>query len=333
MKQVSLYRISTLYEQTICEGSLLLRCHDNTNSSPSAPAHFFVRDDVSTRIALVFARSKWTKWNWFHFVHFDLTMTRAVLDLRLLDEKNNFSSCWLYPVSSTHHFRRCTPRLASGNRPTSGLHKRPSVTRSSANRAVCRWRTYPRNSHAEHSCDKHHGTPGSGKRCWATQRCSRHPFVCAVCHSKPPVLCMEIRRSRMSAFLTSYAHAFCTVTWRDLVLHVQKKRKRRSLLYRELYPFQKFAIPLEYDPYERGSVSTVVVTSSWSECLSDQRFAAKLCARWAAKRRLISNVRHGVISLSILATSHRRLANYKAFATVYFCTKSDKKWLQTKPAK
>ena len=32
-------------------------------------------------------------------------------------------------------------------------------------------------------------------------------------------------------------------------------------------------------PYERGSVSTVVVTSSWSECLSDQRFAAKLCAR------------------------------------------------------
>ena len=43
------------------------------------------------------------------------------------------------------------------------------------------------------------------------------------------------------------------------------------------------------------------VTSSWSECLSDQRFAAKLCARWAAKRRLISNVRHGEISLLILA--------------------------------
>ena len=34
-----------------------------TNSSPSAPAHFFVKDDVSTRIALVFVRSKWTKWN------------------------------------------------------------------------------------------------------------------------------------------------------------------------------------------------------------------------------------------------------------------------------
>ena len=142
-----------------------------------------------------------------------------------------------------------------------------------------------------------------------TQRSSRHPFVCAVCHSKPRVLWLEIRRSRMSAFLTSYAHAFCTVTWRDLVLHVQKNRKRRSLLYRELYPFQKFAIPLEnlqfhwsMYPYERGSVSTVVVTSSWCECLSDQRFAAKLCARWAAKRRLISNVRHGVISLLILAS-------------------------------
>ena len=94
---------------------------------------------------------------------------------------------------------------------------------------------------------------------------SRHPFVCAVCHSKPRVLRMEIRRSRMSAFLTSYAHAFCTVTWRDLVLHVWKNRKRRSLLYREWYPFQKFAIPLEnlqfhwsMYPYERGSVSTVV---------------------------------------------------------------------------
>ena len=144
--------------------------------------------------------------------------------------------------------------------------------------------------------------------CSSSQRFSRHPFVCAVCHSKPRVLWMEIRRSRMSAFLTSYAYAFCTVTWRDLVLHVRKNRKRRSLFYRELYPFKKFAIPLEnlqfhwsMYPYERGSVSTVVVTSSWSECLSDQRFAAKLCARWAAKRRLISNVRHGVISLSILA--------------------------------
>ena len=28
-------------------------------------------------------------------------------------------------------------------------------------------RFIPRNSHAEHSYDKHHGTPGSGKRCWA----------------------------------------------------------------------------------------------------------------------------------------------------------------------
>ena len=45
------------------------------------------------------------------------------------------------------------------------------------------------------------------------------------------------------------------------------------------------------------------VTSSWSECLSDQRFAAKLSAWWAAKRRPISNDRHGVISLLILANN------------------------------
>ena len=81
MKQVSLYRISTLYEQTICEQ--VLSCWVvmiiPINSSPSEPAHFFVRDDVSTRIALVFVRSKWTKWSWFHLVHFDLMKTRAIL--------------------------------------------------------------------------------------------------------------------------------------------------------------------------------------------------------------------------------------------------------------
>ena len=32
-------------------------------------------------------------------------------------------------------------------------------------------------------------------------------------------------------------------------------------------------------------------------------------------------------------TSHRRLANYKAFPMVYLFSKSDKNWLQTKPAK
>ena len=66
------------------------------------------------------------------------------------------------------------------------------------------------------------------------QRFSWHLFVCAVCHSKSPVLWMEIRRSRMGAFLISYAHAFSTVTWRHLVLHARKNRTRRSLLFREL---------------------------------------------------------------------------------------------------
>ena len=46
-------------------GSLLLGSHDITISSPSAcsTAHFFVRDDVSTRIVLVLVSSKWTKWD------------------------------------------------------------------------------------------------------------------------------------------------------------------------------------------------------------------------------------------------------------------------------
>ena len=86
-----------------------------------------------------------------------------------------------------------------------------------------------------------------------SQRSSRHPFVCAVCHSKPRVLWMEIRRSRMSTFLTSYAHAFCTVTWRDLVLHVQKKQKAKKSSLSWVISVSKicnsigeFTIPLEY---------------------------------------------------------------------------------------
>ena len=39
------------YSCDFWNGSLLLGCHDNTNSSPSALAHFLVRDDVSTSLA------------------------------------------------------------------------------------------------------------------------------------------------------------------------------------------------------------------------------------------------------------------------------------------
>ena len=64
----------------------------------------------------------------------------------------------------------------------------------------------------------------------------------------------------------------------------------------------EFTIPLEVCILMRGVQWALwFVTSSWSKCWSDQRCAAKLSAWWAAKRRLISNDRHGVISLWILA--------------------------------
>ena len=163
-------------------------------------------------------------------------------------------------------FLQCDRTLKNTNSQVESK-KRNSCTNSLFTKAM--WRSklgtvkapFPRQTPQTHKFP----STTSGHTNHGTQWFSRHPFVCAVCHSKPRVLWMEIRRSRMSAFLTSYAHAFCTVTWRDLVLHVRKNRKRRSLLYRELYPFQKFAIPLEnlqfhwsMYPYERGSVSTVV---------------------------------------------------------------------------
>ena len=43
--------------------------------------------------------------------------------------------------------------------------------------------------------------------------------------------------------------------------------------------------------------------------------------------------RRSIFLLSFSLTSHCRLANYKAFATVYFFLKLDKNWRQTKPAK
>ena len=77
------------------------------------------------------------------------------------------------------------------------------------------------------------------------------PFVCAVCHSKSRVLWMEIRRSLMGTFLTSYAHAFSTVIWRHFVLHVRKKQnaKKSSLSWviavsKICNSIDKFAIPL-----------------------------------------------------------------------------------------
>ena len=99
----------------------------------------------------------------------------------------------------------------------------------------------------------------------------------------------------------------------------------------------EFTIPLEVCILMRGVQWALwFVTSSWSECRSHQRCAAKLSAWWAAKRRLISNDRDGVTESFLFGfspTSHPPLANYKAFATVYLLLKLDINWLQTKPAK
>ena len=73
----------------------------------------------------------------------------------------------------------------------------------------------------------------------------------------------------------------------------------------------EFTIPLEVCILMRGVQWALwFVTSTWSECWSDQRFAAKLSPWWAARRRLILNDRHGVISLWILAN--------KPFSFSYF---------------
>ena len=89
-----------------------------------------------------------------------------------------------------------------------------------------------------------------------------------------------------------------------------RKKKSKSLSLRpwvravsKLYnSIEKFTIPLSVYILMRGVQWALwFVTSSWFECRSDQRFAAKLSAWWAAKRRLIPNDRHGLVSLSILA--------------------------------
>ena len=88
------------------------------------------------------------------------------------------------------------------------------------------------------------------------------PFVCAVCHSKPRVLLIEIRRSRMGAFLTSYAHAFCTVTSCFTYENTEREGVSSFVSYSRFQTFQFhweiFNSIVSMYPYERGSVSTVV---------------------------------------------------------------------------
>ena len=138
--------------------------------------------------------------------------------------------------------------------------------------------------------------------------CAVWPLYARFDHSEPRVLWMETKKSWIGTFPWSHNHDSCTMAFSNPLLYVWEKKTSKSLFLPELEPFQKFTIPLEnlqfhwsMYPYERGSVSTVVchlfvvrVPERSARC------AAKLCAWWAAKRRLISNDRHGVISLWIL---------------------------------
>ena len=114
---------------------------------------------------------------------------------------------------------------------------------------------------------------------------------------------MEIRRSRMGAFLTSYAHAFCTVTWRDLVLHVRKKQKAKKSSHRELCPFQNFAIPLRNLQFHCKCVS---LWEGFSEhcglsplrCPSAWLF--NVCTRWKSTPTWLPSLRGTVTKATLL---------------------------------
>ena len=132
---------------------------------------------------------------------------------------------------------------------------------------------------------------------------SRHPFVCAVWPFRTACFMNgSKKKSWIGTFPWSHDHDSFTTAFGNPLLYVWEKKTSKSLSLPELEPFQKFTIPLEVCILKRGVQWTLwFVTSSWSECRSDQRCAAKLSAWWTAKRRLISNDRHRVISLWLLA--------------------------------
>ena len=124
-------------------------------------------------------------------------------------------------------------------------------------------------------------------------------------HSEPRVLWMETKKSWMGTFPWSHDHDSCTMAFGNPLLYVWEKNTSKSLSHPELEPFQKFTIPLKNLQFHWKYVSLWEGFSEHCGLLvgvrSDQRCAAKLSAWWAAKRRLISNDRHGVISLWIIA--------------------------------
>ena len=100
------------------------------------------------------------------------------------------------------------------------------------------------------------------------RRFSWHPFVCAVCRSKPWVSWMEISRLRVGAFLTSDEHAFSAVTWRHLVLHVRKTEREEVFSFVSCCRFKTLQFHWEMfnSIVSRRGVQWALwfVTSSWS---------------------------------------------------------------------
>ena len=86
-------------------------------------------------------------------------------------------------------------------------------------------------------------------------------------------------------------------------------------------------------PYERGSESTVVCHLFVVRVRSDKRCAAKLSAWRAAKRRLISNDRHGVISLGILANKPSLFSSLQGLCNGVFALKIGQKLTSNKARK
>ena len=110
------------------------------------------------------------------------------------------------------------------------------------------------------------------------------------------------KKSWMGTFPWSHDHDSCPVAFGNPLLYVWEKKNVEKPFLPWVRAVSKIynSIGSMY-PYERGSVSTVVCHLFVVRVRSDQRCAAKLSAWWAAKRRLISNDRHGLISFWILA--------------------------------
>ena len=105
-----------------------------------------------------------------------------------------------------------------------------------------------------------------------------------------------------------------------------RKKMSKSLFLPELEPFQKFTIPLEnlqfhwsMYPYERGLVSNVVCHLFVVQV--PERSAVCSQALWVVSGEASANFERPSRTESFLfgfsPTSHPRLANNKAFVTVY----------------